>query len=885
MTESGTLWGAMSTALAHVTTHRARTVLLLAGAVAIASSLSAMRLRPVASVQGMLGEEEPAARALINIAEHFAGMDELIVLVSLPDAEPTDRAQAADRLLAYANRLTDELQTSESLAGMCHDVAYKPATDVRRFVESVMAPRALYYLDDKAFDALKRRLEPDAMRRQLGLIVEKLSTPGAGGAVVKQWLKDPLDLHSILASALPAVRGAAGDLFSAENGFFSRDGRHLLIRVRGTKPASDLEFAVAFSRGVRAIAKRINKTGLNLAYAGAYAIAAESQRSIRADMIRSIVLSIIFLQVLYGLAYRNVWMLPVALAPVALGILVGFGVFAALGMNLSPITAVIGAILAGLGIDYTIHSLSHYQSDRVEGISNEVAIERTLRDVAPALIAACLTTVLGFLAISQSSVQALREFGWLGAMGLLGSLLAAILVLPSLLTVTIARRPAASFARSASMTVPARVLRHATKHRRIFLTLAALLVVTEIGYSLTPRRSGSMFENDQRVMHPQPNAPLDTQKKIAALFQTSPDTLLIYVEAPSANKLTVIAHKVRARMERLTTKDSNVLGSFGLASLLPDPTSIDRRRNTIATIDPGQVMANFDTTLADSPLNPSAFKGYRDFLASLLRPDAPPTTHDLMQYPGLAESVLPLVTPGRRSTVHQAITAVLTAAPLTERTARDATIEAIRAAIADVPGATLTGLTVVGHDTEHTIRRDLSRLLSFAALGVVLWLLVYFRSVSATILALIPVGFGFIVMLTCVRLFGVRLNTINLVALPLLVGVGVDDGIFLVTIARVVRARRGTSGRGKAFRETATANQYAGDDEAVMARLSAGCHAIVMTSLTTMLTFGTLVFTSTPAIQSLGVVMTLGVSATLVGAIWILAPVLTLSKTDRFTPN
>ncbi|MCH7861802.1 MAG: hypothetical protein IH998_08960, partial [Proteobacteria bacterium] len=96
----------------------------------------------------------------------------------------------------------------------------------------------------------------------------------------------------------------------------------------------------------------------------AYAIASAAQHAIRADMIRSIVLSILFLQILYLLVYRNFWMLPAALAPVALGILVAFGAFSALGMSLSPITAVIGAILAGLGIDYSIHSLSQYRRAR-----------------------------------------------------------------------------------------------------------------------------------------------------------------------------------------------------------------------------------------------------------------------------------------------------------------------------------------------------------------------------------------------------------------------------------------------------------------------------------------------------------------------------------------
>jgi len=876
MTEPGSRSDAYLTALGRVTTRHGGTVLAAAGVIAAVSILSVTRLRPVASVESMLGENEPSARALKNIAEHFSGMEELIVLASLPDGRSGNEEDARNRLLAFAQRLTDEITASDPLSAMCREVLYRPPPDMRRFVESVVVPHALLYLDEEAQVKLTRRLEPDAMHEQLRRTEEMLAAPGAGGALVKQMLKDPLGLRDILWSALPSF-GGAGDSFGSNDGFFSGDGRHLMLRVRGIKPVSDLEFAVAFSEGVREAAERVNEDGLELAYAGAYAIAAESQRSIRGDMIRSIVLSIIFLQVLYGIAYRNIWMLPAALAPVALGILVGFAIFAALGMNLSPITAVVGAILAGLGIDYTIHCLSHYRSDRAEGLPHEEAVQRTLRDIAPALTAACITTVVGFLAISQSSVQALREFGLLGAMGLIASLLAAIFVLPSILTVTLARRHKNPFATTTATPVSARVLRHATKHRRAFLTLAAIAAAVEVGYWVAPRNPGSLFEDDLQVMHPRPNAPLETQHRLAELFQASPDTLLVHLEAQSPETLTAKAHEVRRRLERLATRDVNIVGSYGLASLLPDPVRSDRRRTDISAMDAEQVVARFDAALADSGLNPAAFDAYRDFLRTLLQPGASPHVADVLRYPSLAESVLPLVAPSGASTVHQAITAVITAKPLADRTTRDTTIAEIRSAIADVPGAILTGLTVVGHDTEHTIRGDLRRLMSFAAGIVILWLLIYFRSVGAAILALVPVAFGFVVMLTCMRLFGLKLNTMNLIALPLLVGVGVDDGIFLVTIAQAVRGRRDRKVHQDAPYEEGISGGAGDGHDALVTRLSAGCHAIVMTSLTTILTFGTLAFTSTPAIQSLGIVMALGVSAALVGAIWILAPLLARS--------
>ena len=846
--------------LAQLTTVRARPVLLVAGAIGLISAFGASRLRPVASIAAMLGDDEPAAIALKRITEHFSGMEELIVLASAPQHTPVSDDRSAS-LVAFAERLRGEVSSSPHLSGMCDQVNFRPSPDLRAFSESVVVPKAMHYLDDDAVAELSDWLTPERMRDQLARAEELISSPGAaGGALSRAALKDPLGLREFLVTALPSPAIGASAGFAASDGLFSADRRHLIIRLRGTEPASDLEFAGAFTEAVTDAARTANKDGLTIALTGAYAIAAESHRAIRGDMIRSITLSIIFLQVLYLIAYRNLWALPAALVPVSLGILVAFALAAALGMSLTPMTAVIGAILAGLGIDYSIHSLSHYRSDRAGGLTHEAAIRSALSNIAPALMAACVTTVVGFLAIAQSSVRALREFGLLGAMGLIASLLAAIIVLPALLTVTVGRREGASLGMRKQGSIAARLLHHAMAHRMIFLTLGGAVMLAGLGTALARSDRWSIFDDDLTVMHPRPNAPLDTQRRLAELFQVSPDSLVIHLQADSADALTALAHRVDRRIRGIASQQSDIVGSFGLASLLPDPqTAADQRNGLVAE----QVVANFESALADSVFNPAAFDGYKDFLRRLAAPGDRPGIADLRRYPGLAETVLPRVDlSAPQTSVFESLITIVTSRPLSDRASRDGAIDTLRGAITDCEGATLTGLTVIGHDTEQTIRRDLRKLLGIAAGIVILWLVIYFRSVRAAVLAFVPALFGFVMVLATMRLCGVKLNTINLIALPLLVGIGVDDGIFLVAIVRRARAR------GAAATE-------------LISRLSAGCHAITMTSLTTIVTFGTLAFTSTPAIRSLGVLMAVGVTAGLIGAVWILAPLLARRSTEH----
>src|SRR5258708_18204674 len=246
-------------------------------------------------------------------------------------------------------------------------------------------------------------------------------------------------MHEFIAPRLASQK----PFHTYQNGdaFISPDGRSLLIRVIGRQPPNDLEFCKALTTGVTRLAESVNQNGLSLEYAGSYAIATRSERSIRRDMIESVIGSVVLLQLLFLVAYRSPFkMFALAFGPVVLGILLGFGVYGFVSTGLTPLTAVLGAILAGMGIDYSIQYLAYYENRRTRGDSRIEAATQSAADMSPAVLAAWATSVVGFVAIGWSRVAALRDFALLGTLGLTGAFLCAIVVLPALLVLT-DRRP------------------------------------------------------------------------------------------------------------------------------------------------------------------------------------------------------------------------------------------------------------------------------------------------------------------------------------------------------------------------------------------------------------------------------------------------------------
>ena len=121
--------------------------------------------------------------------------------------------------------------------------------------------------------------------------------------------------------------------------------------------------------------------------------------------------------------------------PVVLVVVSSFGIMWAVGIPFGPITATVAALAVGIGIPYMIHVTHRYEEDRIRTDSENDAIESTLTHTGGALAGSAMTTIFGFGILMTSTTIPFRQFGFVTAYTILLSLLAAILVLPSMLVV------------------------------------------------------------------------------------------------------------------------------------------------------------------------------------------------------------------------------------------------------------------------------------------------------------------------------------------------------------------------------------------------------------------------------------------------------------------
>ncbi len=136
--------------------------------------------------------------------------------------------------------------------------------------------------------------------------------------------------------------------------------------------------------------------------------------------------------------------------------------------------------------------------------------------------------------------------------------------------------------------------------------------------------------------------------------------------------------------------------------------------------------------------------------------------------------------------------------------------------------------------------------------AIFIYILVSFGNIRATLIVLLPVVVGSMWTVGVMDLAGISFNLANLVILPLIIGIGVVNGVHLV----------------HRYREEKDKNVN------ILSR-STG-QGVVLSSLTTMIGFGSLMVADYQGVYSLGLVLTLGVGCCLVASITVLPAMLKL---------
>jgi uncharacterized protein len=181
--------------------------------------------------------------------------------------------------------------------------------------------------------------------------------------------------------------------------------------------------------------EQLSSLGLEVSYAGSGYKSYIFSQLLLEGQIWSLGLAFIIVLILLSIMFRSVLVGLVGTIPIAITAIVNFGVMGILGIPLSSATALISSIAVGIGVDYAIHLIEHYQVLRSEGVPADRASQETLSNTGRAVVFNAVTVIGGFGVLLFSVFPPNRQVGGLVGLNMTVSAVGTLTVLMVLLKI------------------------------------------------------------------------------------------------------------------------------------------------------------------------------------------------------------------------------------------------------------------------------------------------------------------------------------------------------------------------------------------------------------------------------------------------------------------
>lgn len=613
---------------------------------------------------------------------------------------------------------------------------------------------------------------------------------------------------------------------------------------------------------------------------------AEMQTS-QNDMSYASILSLAGVAFLFCLGFHD-WRYPLlGIISLMVGIAWTCGYMTWIVGHLNILSMSFGVILIGLGIDFAIHYAARYQHelafttslDPPTALPSETAgaiardpqeitaiLCRTSRDIGPAIMAGGITTSMAFFATAATEFRGVAELGLIAGGGILLCTAATLLMMPSLLWTIDRYRPPRTQRRP-----PPRyqfVLQLLWRHPTL-VTAASIVATLLLARGLKDVR----FDHNLLELQAKGLSSVEWERRL--LQETDRSTWFAVSLANNAQE----AIQRKQALEALPT----VASVEEIASLLPtsDPGRqywIDQISADVSAVpDHPPIPAPLDTMsismhawniLAQEVADGEPFPPDQELRDAVERRANADRLHyarivweclqnlqaiSLRDPPSMA--TLP---PTIRSRFHSdSGTYLLRIFARGNPWDHDHLARFVKETESVDPQ--VTGHPIQAYYASRQMERSYYRAGFISAGLVAVVLLADFRHLGHALLAAIPTVLGTVQLFGLMGWLGIPLNPANIIVLPLVIGIGIDDGIHVVHDYRAGRSRQGLG-------EATTAG-------------------IVLTSLTSILGFGSLMVAHHQGLQSLGRVVSLGIACCLIVSTVTLPCVLALLPSPPSRPE
>ena len=754
-------------------------------------------------IVALIPENYQSVKTLEEIKQRVGGVGSLTVLVQSPDFEANTR---------FVEDLARELR-GEEYAQYINFVDYKNDVEFYR-------KNALLFMETDDLDDILTRIDDYIIQEKL-----KLSP---------LYIALDEDEATLDFSDIEAKYRSSGNGHDAY--YVNPDRTILALEAKAAGTVSNIGFATEMKRVIQAAIDKLNPRHYHaemlIEYGGPFKNKIDEYDTILRDVRSTAIVAVLGIGVLLMLYFRQPWAAFFVAVPLVMGLVWAFAItYWAIG-NLNTMTAFLFVILFGLGIDFGIHMFARYLERRVAHGDVQSSIETMLTQTGQAIVTAALTTSIAFFSLTLTDFRGFSEFGFIVGVGILMSLVSMTTVLPAVLVLAdkklgwIRMRPVWGHnwgGKRGHFPYPWLVL------------FCALVITVYLGWHLRDID----FEYDFTNLRSNLPASVKVKQKMATIPKYGNESQS-YSIVLADNKADL--DEIVAALEKKMAEDDETPTIHKVKTLWTELREQDEKLAIIAEI---RALVNGEGA--------KLIRGEQKAKVDSLR--------DLLEVQKLAVGDLPENLLKQFETIDgsQAYFAqILPSVQLRDGKKAIAFAEdthEIRTASGKVFYSSSSN--IIFADMLRLMLRDSPRAIVLTLLVVMLIVLIDFRSFRA-LLIIFPLVCGTVWMCGSLYLQDVKLNFYNIVALPTIIGMGIDNGVHLY----------------HRYREEGPGSMP------LVLRSTGG--AMLISMLTTMIGFFGLMTATHPGLNAIGRLAMIGLLTCFVTAVLVLPAILEVLEGKRW---
>jgi predicted RND superfamily exporter protein len=530
------------------------------------------------------------------------------------------------------------------------------------------------------------------------------------------------------------------------------------------------------------------------------------------DVIFTFGITFILILILLFVSYRSISLPALALVPLLFGIVITAGMIYILYGAMSMIAAFFAVLLLGLGIDFSIHLLTRFIEELNDKGDVKAAFQRTAVGTGKAIVLGTITTATAFGALMFSKTGGMHQMGAILVLGLIVTMISVLFVLPALVTLRLRRgKLKQNLHKRAKFQVLGKLGSASTKYAAVFVIILIIFGAVVVMESQDIKVNENIHE-----LQPKTVPSYKQLQKVKDNFNYTEDYILCI--AYGYDDLVRSVEGFRALPEIMEVEsilDFLPQNQDAKIALFEQSKQLHPEFANISWLNTGEMnWSDLPLEIRKSWVADSTNNGNEKFLIRL------------KAYGNVWEDDY-----------------------------REALVKDLEAVNPDIVGRSIAFTQLIEVITEEVIWVSF-----FAAIPIIIIVYIGFQRKNPiyALLAVLPVLFGIGGVLAFGEYIGVDLNMISIMMIPLIIGIGIDDGIHILHRYK----EEGPGSIPKVVQNTGK--------------------AVFLTTATTCLAFSSFLVAEHPGMRPMGGVPVLGLTLAFVAAVIFIPALISLILERKF---